>query len=131
MNKRWKCYELSKWEGSKRKKTYFVSWKLLFFLPILFFFGYSFAFPIQKLIIILVFYWKIKQFKSIFMKKFDIQLLRTTFENRQFSHLQELFYLWEPFSFELDKFIIYLKKLKPWTFLLNGKKIIQKNPVGS
>jgi hypothetical protein len=34
----------------------------------------SFAFPIQKFIIILVFYSKIKLLKSIFMKIFDIQL---------------------------------------------------------
>jgi len=43
-------------ERDLREKKHIFSWKLLFFLPILFFWGYSFAFPVQKFMIILVFF---------------------------------------------------------------------------
>jgi hypothetical protein len=81
--------------------------KIAIFSSYSFFFGYSFAFSVQKLIIILVFFFlKNQTLKIIFNWKNKYSIQRTTFENQQFSHLQELFYLWEPFSFELDNWWI-------------------------
>lgn len=52
------------------------------------------------------FFLKNQTLKIIFNWKNKYSIQRTTFENQQFSHLQELFYLWEPFSFELDNWWI-------------------------
>ncbi len=65
------------------------------------------------------------------MKKLISNYREPLFENQQFSHLQELFYLWEPFSFELDYIFYIFLKTETLNNSLKRKKIIQKNLVGS